>query len=91
MDKSLLNCGTKLLCHLPWNTLTCYYDGSVRPDCLCDINKIVGHLKDSTIEELWNNKQMQIYRKNVASNIVDGWCNSNCIEGRVVESYLKLL
>ena len=90
-DKNLLNQNIKLLCHLPWNTLTFYYDGSVRPDCLCDINKIVGHLKDSTIEELWNNKQMQVYRKNVAINNIDNWCSSNCIQGRVVESYLKLL
>ena len=91
INNSVLNCKIKLLCHLPWNTLTFFYDGSVRPDCLCNINKSVGHLKDSTIEELWNNKRMQIYRRNVASNDIDKWCNSNCIEGRVVESYLKLL
>ena len=87
----LSSCKTKLLCHLPWNTLTFYYDGSVRPDCLCDIDKIVGYLKDSTIEELWNNKQMQVYRKNVSSNNINKWCSSNCLQGRVVESYLKFL
>lgn len=91
VNNTVLNCKIKLLCHLPWNTLTFFYDGSVRPDCLCDINKIVGHLKDSTIEELWNNKQMQMYREKVANNNIDKWCSSNCIEGRVVQSYLKLL
>lgn len=91
ISESLSECKTKLLCHLPWNTLTFYYDGSVRPDCLCDKNKIIGHLKDTKIEDLWNNKRMQIYRKNVASNNINKWCSLNCIEGRVVQSYLKLL
>jgi len=80
-----------MLCHLPWYSLTLDFDGSVRPDCQCFIEKNIGHLKDETIEKLWNNKQMQLYRSSIINKKYDSLCNENCICGRITEFHLKLL
>lgn len=81
----------KMLCHLPWYSLTLDFDGSVRPDCQCFIEKNIGHLKDETIEKLWNNKQMQLYRNSIINKKYESLCNENCICGRITEFHLKLL
>lgn len=83
--------GKKLLCHLPWYSLTLDFDGSVRPDCQCDIYKNIGHLKDNSIESLWNNKEMEFYRESIIKNNFNNLCNDNCISGRITEFHLKLL
>ncbi|MDD5021114.1 MAG: radical SAM protein [Endomicrobiaceae bacterium] len=81
----------KMLCHLPWYSLTLDFDGSVRPDCQCFIEKNIGHLKDETIENLWNNEQMQFYRSSIINKKYESLCNENCIYGRITELHLKLL
>jgi MoaA/NifB/PqqE/SkfB family radical SAM enzyme len=90
-DVTANNITKKIPCHLPWNTLTLYYDGSILPDCLCGVNNAVGHLSKDTISDVWNNKYMQAYRNKVFNNQYEDFCNPNCIGGRVVESYLKFL
>lgn len=81
----------KMLCHLPWYSLTLDFDGSVRPDCQCFIEKNIGHLNDETIEKLWNNEQMQFYRSSIINKKHESLCNENCISGRITEFHLKLL
>lgn len=81
----------KMLCHLPWYSLTLDFDGSVRPDCQCFIEKNIGHLNDETIEKLWNNEQMQFYRSSIINKKYESLCNENCISGRITEFHLKLL
>ncbi|MBR3627610.1 MAG: radical SAM protein [Elusimicrobia bacterium] len=80
-----------MLCHLPWYSLTLDFDGSVRPDCQCSILKNVGHLKDCSINEIWNNTQMQYYRKKIINNDYKDLCSDNCIKKRIVNFHLKLL
>ncbi|MDD3064903.1 MAG: radical SAM protein [Endomicrobiaceae bacterium] len=82
---------SKMLCHLPWYSLTFDFDGSVRPDCQCFIEKNIGHLGNETIEKLWNNEKMQIYRTTIINNRCESLCNENCILGRITEFHLKLL
>ncbi|MGE4385206.1 MAG: radical SAM protein [Endomicrobiaceae bacterium] len=81
----------KLLCHLPWYSLTLDFDGSVRPDCQCYIHENIGHLKGSSIESLWNNEKMKFYRESIIKNNYGDLCNDNCISGRITEFHLKLL
>lgn len=81
----------KMLCHLPWYSLTLDFDGSVRPDCQCFIEKNIGHLQNETIEKLWNNKQIQFYRTSIINSKYETLCNENCICGRITEFHLKLL
>lgn len=82
---------SKMLCHLPWYSLTFDFDGSVRPDCQCFIEKNIGHLGNETIEKLWNNEKMQVYRTTIINNRCESLCNENCILGRITEFHLKLL
>ncbi len=82
---------SKMLCHLPWYSLTFDFDGSVRPDCQCFIEKNIGHLGNETIEKLWNNEKMQFYRTTIINNRCESLCNENCILGRITEFHLKLL
>lgn len=81
----------KLLCHIPWQQLLIDYDGTVRPDCLCRIEKSAGSLlENSSLEEIWNNKVMQEYRKRIVDNDYVDLCNPMCISGKITESHLKL-
>ena len=91
-NKTICNNKTKnMLCHLPWYSLTLDFDGSVRPDCQCSISKNVGHLRDCSINEIWNNEQMQYYRKKIINNDYEDLCSDNCIKNRIVNFHLKLL
>lgn len=81
----------KLLCHLPWYSLTLDFDGSVRPDCQCYIHENIGHLKDSSIGSMWNSEKMKFYRESIIKNNYGDLCNDNCISGRITEFHLKLL
>jgi len=81
----------KLLCHLPWFSLTLDFDGSVRPDCQCNIDKNIGDLEKYSIEELWNNEKMKYYRRCIIENNYDKLCSGNCISGKITEFHLKLL
>ncbi len=81
----------KLLCHLPWYSLTLDFDGSVRPDCQCNIDINVGNLSVNTIGDLWNNEKMQFYRGSIINNNCSAICSENCISNRITEFHLKLL
>jgi radical SAM protein with 4Fe4S-binding SPASM domain len=55
-------------CILPWRQITISYDGKMSLCCLDnDFAHIVGSLKTSSIDELWNSKKMQEYRTILAS------------------------
>jgi MoaA/NifB/PqqE/SkfB family radical SAM enzyme len=65
-----------LFCYLPWQQLNIDPGGIVRPGCLC--SKHVGNIEESSILSIWNNQQMQEYRKKIVSN-PQNWCNIDCI------------
>lgn len=80
----------KLLCHIPWQQLLIDYDGTVRPDCLCKIEKSAGSLLENhSLKEIWNNEVMQEYRKRIFNHNYLDLCNQNCITGKIAETHLK--
>jgi MoaA/NifB/PqqE/SkfB family radical SAM enzyme len=80
----------KLLCHIPWQQLLIDYDGTVRPDCLCKIEKSAGDLlKNDSLEEIWNNKIIQDYRKKLINHDYKDLCNHDCTSGKIAQSHLK--
>ena len=89
--KNMDSVENKLLCHLPWYSLTLDFDGSVRPDCQCNIDINVGNLSVNTIGDLWNNEKMQFYRGSIINNNCSAICSENCISNRITEFHLKLL
>ena len=83
---------SKMLCHLPWYSLTLDYNATVRPDCLCNMDKnIASLLNNSTIEQMWNNDKLQFYRKCIVKNKIIGLCNNSCIENKVNSYHLKII
>ncbi len=79
----------KMLCHLPWIQLYIDYDGTIRPDCVCEPREYIGNVLEDSLEEVWNNQKMQTYRKKIIDNCCDQICNPECVRGRVSERYLK--
>jgi len=85
-----INPQKKFLCHIPWQQLYIDYDGSVRPDCLCKIQKSAGSLlKNLSLEEIWNNQVMQEYRRKIVNHDYLDLCNPACISGKIFETHLK--
>lgn len=84
-----MNFQKRLLCHLPWLQLYIDFDGSIRPDCVCQPQKAIGHADRDSLAEVWNNERMQEYRKILAGNNCSRICNMECIRGQVSERYLK--
>jgi MoaA/NifB/PqqE/SkfB family radical SAM enzyme len=81
----------QLVCHIPWQQLLIDYDGSVRPDCLCRIDKSAGSLLDNlSLADIWNNKVMAEYRKKIADHDCRNFCNPICFSGKISESHLKI-
>lgn len=65
-----------LFCYLPWQQLNIDPGGDVRPGCLC--SKSIGNIEQESILYIWNNEQMQEYRKRIVNN-PQNWCNVDCI------------
>lgn len=77
----------KKICSLPWKKIFVDSDGSIRPDCLC--TKVVGNLKEFyTINEAWNNKMMQQYRRNIIKNEIKNWCSDACLMKVAASQYI---
>lgn len=72
-----------LKCKLPWKKL--FIDaaggGNVRPDCLCEHS--VGNIMNTTLDEIWNNEIMQLYRRNLINGCVQNWCSKICLDNAV--------
>jgi MoaA/NifB/PqqE/SkfB family radical SAM enzyme len=82
---------TKLLCHIPWQQLLIDYDGSVRPDCLCRIDRTAASLLEGfSLKDIWNNEVMIEYRKRIVNHDCNDFCNSLCFSGKISESHLKI-
>lgn len=81
----------KLFCLLPWKSL--FVDGSqegdVYPECIC--RKPVGNIFKESLQEIWNNRNMQLYRKRILDKDLKNWCNPNCIKGMVNKNFLQSL
>ncbi len=78
-----------LLCHAPWRKLFIDSNGSVVPECLCNRENPIGNVLTDTIEGIWNNENMQIYRKKIMNNLPHEICKNDCVEGRIPEKVLK--
>ncbi len=82
---------TRLLCHIPWQQLLIDYDGSVRPDCLCRIEKNAGSLLENiSLGDIWNNERMVEYRERIVNHDYIDFCNPICFSGKICESHFKI-
>lgn len=71
----------ELICRLPWQQLNIDPGGGVRPGCLC--LKTIGSVLENNLRDLWNNAQMQMYRKKIINGDYKSWCNPACLSGQI--------
>ena len=90
-NEVLLKPDKSLFCSLPWKSL--FIDGSqegkVYPECICRVP--VGNIFKESLEQIWNNEDMQLYRKKIASNELGDWCNPDCVKRLVNIDFIRSL
>lgn len=88
-DTNHLKGQKQLSCLMPWKSI--FVDGSqkgeVYPECLCRIP--VGNIFSNSLEEIWNNQKMQLYRQRILDDKLKDWCNPDCTDGLVNKDFLE--
>ena len=89
-DDNLSNCSGSKFCLVPWKKLMIDRDGYVRPDCFCREERPIGNILNNSLFDIWNSKQMMLYRKVCLSkNNLDNLCQIDCLDGRIEDAYRK--
>ena len=89
-DKNLNNNShyAKQYCEYPWTSLTVMADGNVVPCTQISNNEIVlGNIKDNTLEEIWNGKNYEEFRKmHISGKFPDNHkCKKSCDQIKIYE------
>lgn len=71
----------RMICYAPWQRLLLDNMGQTRPYAMC--TKWLGSTEHFSLAELWNSKNMQIYRKKLAENDFHDLCQPECISGQI--------
>ena len=71
----------RMICYAPWQRLLLDNDGQVRPYAIC--TKWIGHTKEYSLAQMWNNEAMQMYRRKIANNNFRDLCQPECISGQI--------
>lgn len=72
----------KFIYRSPWKSKTRMFLRRKKP---------IGDIFKNSLEEIWNNEEMQLYRKKLLDNDYLDLCNSSCILGFISkESSLRL-
>jgi len=78
-----------LSCYWPWYSLFILFEGRVKPYGFCK-NDVEWDLRDHPLQEIWNNRMMQAYRKKIIENDNSDFCESRCTSGIIVKKELGL-
>jgi hypothetical protein len=76
-------------CLRPWRQLATTVHREIRPECLC-LENIEKTYECENFEEIWNNKNMQEYRKKLI-NLDKSWCCKECINNTVSDEHKKFV
>lgn len=75
-------------CYLPWQQMFMTPDHRLKPGCHCILD--AGDVDKDSLEEIWNGRAMQSYRKGLLSNDYGGLCGQACISGAIPSKELKV-
>ena len=62
-----------IFCIIPWIHLNTEPNGRVKP-CCAYFGEEAGNLKDSTLEQIWNNKHLRSMRRSFLQNKIPEGC-----------------
>lgn len=68
MDKKTALEKSKHFCMLPWTHLHSWPDGKVSPCCMAPDGEVLGNLRESSLEELWNAPKLRRIRLNMLND-----------------------
>lgn len=72
-----------LVCHMPWKRMVINPAGNVCPACHC--REMVGNVLENTLAEIWNNQNMQDYRRKLSNGEYATLCSECCVRGIISE------
>jgi len=64
-------------CIYPWTMAVIEPNGKVKPSCECELS--IGDLKENTLEEIWNGRNMQLYRSMISNKRSKEICSRQCL------------
>ncbi|GAB1401796.1 hypothetical protein MASR1M68_07070 [Elusimicrobiota bacterium] len=92
IDKTKYNLNN-LICHIPWQQLILDYDGTFWPDCQCRCDKNNNIIKFSdkvSLSDIWNSKEMIIYRDIITKDLYKNLCKTHCRDGKICDNYFSI-
>lgn len=85
------NCSSKknkeMICYLPWQQMFMTPDRKLKPGCYCSIE--IGDVNKSSLMEIWNGTEMQLYREKLSNDNYGHLCSSMCISGVIPKEELR--
>ena len=75
------------LCFRPWKQLATTVDGELKPECMC-LKDVENLHKCDDYNGIWNNIQMQEYRKRLIG-FNQEWCCDSCVNNIVSQEHKK--
>lgn len=79
--------GANMLCYWPWESLFMLHEGKIKPYGFCR-NDAGWDLAENTLDQIWNNDQMQAYRRNIVENKYESFCDPRCYSGVLSDDLL---
>lgn len=76
-----------LLCYWPWESLFILFEGKVKPYGFCR-KDVEWNLSENSLDQIWNNKTMQLYRQNLIENRYLDFCDPRCSSGIISKDLL---
>jgi len=82
-----------LMCHIPWQQLILDYDGTFWPDCQCRCDKnnnIIKFKENISLTDIWNSKEMIVYRDIITKDLYKTLCKEHCRDGKICDNYFSI-
>ena len=78
MDKKLID--SKTFCVIPWTSMCVLSHGDVKPCCISKHEVIAGNIKDSPLQDIWNDDMFKTLRLDMLNGVKNDIC-SICYDG----------
>ncbi|MDD4165439.1 MAG: hypothetical protein PHN29_00215, partial [Endomicrobiaceae bacterium] len=69
------------------------YDGTFWPDCQCRCDKnnnIIKFKENISLTDIWNSKEMIVYRDIITKDLYKTLCKEHCRDGKICDNYFSI-
>lgn len=94
-EKTTPGCKKGLFCYAPWEQLFIEWGGNVYPHCLCledgpNEKRKIGSVLESSLLEIWNNREMRLFREKIVNDDFQDICAPDCVSGLIAPNLRNL-